>query len=85
LRNGRRKTDPTRGFFWLISSQIGVYTIRKKEAAKTRIRGREGHYMGLNSGFFWQIGENIAYFSTGTETRTISGFSGIGKDSGKAK
>jgi len=38
-------------FFWPISCQIATYTIRKKDAARTRIWVCEGHYMGLNLGF----------------------------------
>ncbi len=40
------------GLFWPISRQTAIWTIRKKEAAGTRIRGCKRHYMGLNLGFF---------------------------------
>jgi len=43
-------------FFWPISCQIATYTIRKKEATRTRIGGCKGHYMGLNLGFFGRMG-----------------------------
>jgi hypothetical protein len=43
-------------FFWPISCQIANYTIRKKEAARTRIWPCNGHYMGLNLGVIWKTG-----------------------------
>jgi hypothetical protein len=39
-------------FFWPIRTQIANYTIRKTEAAKTRIRVDCGHYIRLNLDVF---------------------------------
>jgi len=45
------------GLFWQITGKITNCTIQKNEAPGTRIWGSKGHYMGLNLGVFWQIGE----------------------------
>jgi len=50
-----------------------IYTIRKKEAARTRIWGCEGHYMGLKLNFVLRTGRMGGEFSTGNETGTILG------------
>jgi hypothetical protein len=34
---------------------------------------------------FWQTEHNIGVFSTGTENKELSGFSGIDRDTGKGK
>jgi hypothetical protein len=44
------------GFFWQISYPMGTFTIRKMIAARTRIRGCKGHYMGLKIGVFFEMG-----------------------------
>jgi hypothetical protein len=44
------------GFFWQFSYLMGTFTIRKMIAARTRIRGCEGHYMGFKKGLFFEIG-----------------------------
>jgi hypothetical protein len=44
------------GFFWQISYLVGTFMIRKTNAARTRIRGCKGHYMGLKLGVFFEIG-----------------------------
>jgi len=59
--------DPIMGLFWQISCQTTIYTIRKKKAARTRIRGCEGQYMGLNLGFVLRIRQIFSVFSTGTK------------------
>ena len=35
---------------------MGTFTIRKMIAARTRIRGCKGHYMGFRMGVFFEIG-----------------------------
>jgi hypothetical protein len=34
---------------------MGTFTIRKTKAARTRIRGCKGHYMGLKMGLFFKM------------------------------
>jgi hypothetical protein len=51
LENGQNKTDPIMHFVWPITGGIAIWTIRKTEAARTRIWGCQRHYMGLNLGF----------------------------------
>jgi len=34
---------------------MGTFTIRKMIAARTRIRGSKGHYMGLKMGVFFEM------------------------------
>jgi hypothetical protein len=35
---------------------MGTFMIRKTKAARTRIRGCKGHYMGLKMGVFFEMG-----------------------------
>jgi hypothetical protein len=44
------------GFFWQISYLMGTFTIRKTKAARTRIWGCKGHYMGLKMSVFFEMG-----------------------------
>jgi hypothetical protein len=47
------------GLFWQITGEIVTWTIRKIKAARTRISGCNGHYMGLNFSVFWQTGGHM--------------------------
>jgi hypothetical protein len=38
---------------------MGTFTIRKTKAARTRIRGCKGHYMGLKLGLFFKMPGNM--------------------------
>jgi hypothetical protein len=49
----------TMGLFWQITGEIVTWTIRKIKAARTRISGCNGHYMGLNFSVFWQTGGHM--------------------------
>ncbi len=68
-------------FFWQIAGEIATCTIRKKEAAKTRIKGSKGHYMGLNFSLFWQTG---AFKRSDFRGSQSGGFTGVfpGSDQG---
>src|SRR5208283_4545678 len=82
LPNGPIKTDSIMRLFWPITGQIGIYTIRKEEAARTRIWGSNGHYMGVNFRVFWQIKGFIGSDSGELQSDGFTGvFPGAGTDS----
>jgi len=54
------------GLFWLIAGRTSTYTILKKEAARTRIWGGKGHYMGLNLGFVSGINGYTEFYDRGS-------------------
>jgi len=66
--------------YWQIAGQIALTTIRKKKAAKTRIKGGKGHYMGLNFSLFWQTG---AFKRSDFRGSQSSGFTGVFPGSGQ--
>jgi hypothetical protein len=61
-------------FFWQISCEITIWTIRKMTAARTRIWGCKGHYMELNLGTFGQMG---AYKWPDFRGGKLEGFTGV--------
>jgi hypothetical protein len=60
--------------------KIATWTIQKTEAARTRIWGCKGHYMGLNMGLFLQTGQINCCISGKIETGDFTGVSGTAPD-----
>jgi hypothetical protein len=53
---------------------MGTFMIRKMKAARTRIRGCKGHYMGLKIGLFFEIG---GYKGPDFQGEELDGFTGV--------
>jgi hypothetical protein len=51
---------------------MGFLLIKKMTAARTRIRGFHGYYMGLNFGVFWQMGRHMDSDFRARESDSIS-------------
>ena len=52
---------------------MGFRPVPEKKAAGWPLLSDYGHYMGLNFGVFWQMGQLKCPFSEGTETGRFTG------------